>query len=246
MNSGPGQSLDAHAERLRPVLLPAVFALTAAGMYWVQPLRFENPGPEVQPAPAWASNPALIRHPSLKPETEIAGFRYRCSDCHHFMVPPAEQPAQLTQHRHIVLKHGINARCLNCHHRDNRDALAGDGDEEIPYGQPFRLCARCHGPVYRDWQHGAHGRTSGYWDTRRGPQRRALCIECHDPHQPPFPPMPPAPPPRTLRMGSPVRLEPGELVRDPLRTYRSGASTSAQPPDAGASSTQEKGKEQEP
>jgi hypothetical protein len=73
---------------------------------------------------------------------------------------------------------------------------------EIPWDQPQRVCAKCHGPVYRDWQHGSHGRTNGYWDARRGVQTRRRCIECHDPHQPPFPPLSPAPGPNTLRMGS--------------------------------------------
>ena len=64
---------------------------------------------------------------------------------------------------------------------------------EIPWDQPQLLCAKCHGPVYRDWQHGSHGRTNGYWDASRGKQTRRKCIECHDPHRPPFPALQPAP-----------------------------------------------------
>jgi hypothetical protein len=89
---------------------------------------------------------------------------------------------------------------------------------EIPFDQPQLLCANCHGPVYRDWQHGSHGRSNGYWDASRGPMTRRKCIECHDPHQPPFPPMKPAPPPNTLRL---VEMAPPEHVpaESPLRVY---------------------------
>ena len=72
---------------------------------------------------------------------------------------------------------------------------------EIPWDQPQRLCASCHGPVYRDWQHGSHGRSNGFWDVRQGELIRCKCIECHDPHHPPFPALEPAPGPHTLRMG---------------------------------------------
>jgi predicted CXXCH cytochrome family protein len=88
--------------------------------------------------------------------------------------------------------------------------------QAIPYDQPQLLCAKCHGPVYRDWQHGSHGRTNGYWNASMGPMERRKCTECHDPHQPPFPPMTPAPGPHTLRMGnqSPAEHLPED---DPLR-----------------------------
>ena len=124
----------------------------------------------------------------------------------------------LMEHREIVLRHGINDRCLNCHHPDGRDAFVDGQGREIPYDQPQLLCAKCHGPVYRDWQRGVHGRSNGYWDTARGPMTRKKCIECHDPHQPPFPPMRPAPPPNTLRMGSRSPAE-REFTENPLRIH---------------------------
>jgi len=217
------------AEQLRPVLVPVAFALFAAGLIWLDPLRFHSPVAPAQTVPGWVTDPAPIRRARLVPEVQIAGFTYRCSDCHRLFASPPQTKRQLTQHSEIALKHGINDRCLNCHHPTNRDAFTGDGGEELPYNQPYRLCARCHGPVYRDWTHGAHGRSEGYWDKSLGKQRRALCIECHDPHQPPFPPMPPAPPPNTLRMGPQFRLQVGELTRDPLRVFRQLLNSAGEP-----------------
>lgn len=173
--------------------------------------------------PAWATDIATVRHPSLSPEIRLAGFVYQCSECHKLFPSPPETTRSLTQHRDITLKHGINTRCFNCHHLTHRDAFVDDWGREIPYDSPQLLCAKCHGPVYRDWLHGSHGRTNGYWDTSRGEQVRRKCIECHDPHRPPFPPMPPAPPPRTLRMGDPRHASDHSGRLNPLHVHRRSA-----------------------
>ena len=135
---------------------------------------------------------------------------------------PGAAPAGqgLTNHSDVHMAHGINKRCLNCHHAVNRDAFADDYGKEIPWDQPQLLCAKCHGPVYRDWQHGVHGRSNGYWNQSRGKQTRLKCVECHDPHRPPFPPMHAAPPPNTLRMG-PQNFPDQNRARDPLRVLLS-------------------------
>ena len=91
------------------------------------------------------------------------------------------------QHREIKLEHGINTSCFNCHHETNRDAFAGEEGEEIPWNQPQLLCAKCHGPVYRDWQHGSHGRTNGYWDTQRACRRGGGALNAMIRIEPPFP-----------------------------------------------------------
>ena len=57
------------------------------------------------------------------------------------------------------------------------------------------LCAKCHGPKYRDWKAGVHGRQNGYWDATKGPKEKLRCIQCHDPHKPAFPPIKPLAPP---------------------------------------------------
>jgi len=205
-----------------------------SGAYWVagalfvfavvvlaaQPFPFTSPVSPAVVVPAWVTDTTPVRHPEMKPEYRHAVFVYRCSDCHDIIPSPPETERVLTQHSEIVLKHGMNARCFNCHHRTNRDAFVDDQGGEIPWDHPERMCAKCHGPVYRDWQHGVHGRTNGYWLVSKGPRKRLTCVRCHDPHQPPFPPMHPAPGPHTLRMGRQDFPDyTGE--HDPLRVLRS-------------------------
>lgn len=213
--------------RLRAIVVPLVL-LALAAVLVADPWRFGDPVPPPTVVPAWAIDPTPVRQPKLKPEIQLAGFTYRCSDCHRLFTSPPETTRPLTQHRDIVLKHGINTRCFNCHHPTNRDTYVDDWGREIPADQPQLLCAKCHGPVYRDWLKGAHGRTNGYWDEQRGAQRRLKCIQCHDPHQPPFPPMHPAPPPNTLRMGE-QRFPEEHPATDPLRIYRRSEAGHASP-----------------
>jgi hypothetical protein len=209
----------------RPYWIPAVLA-AAAVILMLDPAPFSSPVPAATPVPDWATDPTPVREPSLKPQYRVAGFMYRCSDCHNVLPSPPETDRILTQHTEVVLKHGINTRCFNCHHRTNRNAFADDLGHEIPWDQPQLLCGKCHGPVYRDWQHGVHGRTNGYWDPQRGPQSRRKCIECHDPHRPPFPPMHPAPGPHTLRMG-PQQFDGHADVDNPLRVTAEPAAAPA-------------------
>jgi DNA-directed RNA polymerase subunit RPC12/RpoP len=190
-----------------------------AAVLFLDPLPPANPVARAAPLPSWVTDPTPVRQPELRPDYTVAGYTYACSDCHRIIPSPSETHRVLTQHREIELQHGLNTRCFNCHHRTERDAFVDDLGEPIPWDQPQRVCSKCHGPVYRDWQRGSHGRINGYWDTARGPQSRRKCIECHDPHAPPFAPMPAAPGPNTLRMGTPEPpLHEGE--HDPLRIYQ--------------------------
>jgi hypothetical protein len=189
-------------ETLRVILVPITF-LALAGVLLAYPGEFTGPVPDPIDVPGWATDPSPVRRPSLEPRLDLIGYAYACSDCHRLFPSPLETVRTLTQHTHIALNHGINTRCHNCHHRTDRAAFVDDHGNPIPYGQPQWLCARCHGLVFRDWQHGVHGRSNGFWDTNRGPLTRLKCIECHDPHQPAFAPMSPAPGPHTLRMGTP-------------------------------------------
>ena len=77
---------------------------------------------------------------------------------------------------------------------------------EVKFQDSPQLCGSCHGPTYRDWEAGAHGRTSGYWDRSKGPFKRKQCVNCHDPHSPQFPGAKPAPGPHLLR--PPARRQP--------------------------------------
>lgn len=192
--------------------------LAGAGVLALNPVPFEDPVTAAVPVPAWATDPTPIRRPEHVPEYRVGVFTYRCSDCHRIIPSPRETFRTLTQHTEIDLRHGLNTRCFNCHHRTQRDAFVDDLGDAIPWNQPQLVCAKCHGPVYRDWQAGSHGRVNGFWDTRRGTQVRRKCIECHDPHAPPFPPLRPAPGPNTLRMG-PQGPVPEGSDHDPLRIY---------------------------
>lgn len=94
--------------------------------------------------------------------------------------------------------HGFNTRCFNCHNKNKRDAFTDHNGNSIAYKDVQLLCAKCHGPIYRDWEDGSHGRRNGYWDTSKGKQDVLACIACHDPHSPKFKKIQPAPPPRAL------------------------------------------------
>lgn len=196
----------------------ALAFLVCAAALAFNPVAFISPVVPHMPAPAWATDPTPVRQPKLKPEYVVAGFAYQCMDCHRIIPSPTETFRRLTQHTEINLNHGINTRCFNCHHLTNRNAFVDDFGQPIPWNEPQLLCAKCHGPVYRDWQAGAHGRINGFWDKMKGPQTKRRCIECHDPHHPPFAAMKPAPGPNTLRMG-PQKPTTHEGKRDPLRIY---------------------------
>ncbi len=222
--AGPG------SRSLRAALIPLTFFGVAA-LLAAHPWTFKPPYAQAGPFPGWAAEPTTAYHPNLRPIAHFANRTYPCSACHSkFRSDTTTRPA-LYIHRRIVLQHGMNNRCLNCHHPTNRDALVDDFGREIPYDQPQLVCGKCHGEVYRDWLNGAHGRTNGYWDPRAGPRERRVCDECHDPHHPKFPPQHPAPPPHTLRMGEQQYVMPESEVRDPLRVFR----PTSEPPTATAS-----------
>lgn len=187
-------------------------------------------GPEIESLPETKSaqvNPAhLVTTPRRKPLIDppiihISGFDRTCMDCHKLFPPRENPPKQLLRHAHVILDHGINDQCRSCHDVQNRDRLVLQSKESIPYAEVTRLCAGCHGPTYRDWERGMHGRTNGYWDATRGESHRLGCTECHDPHQPRRPamePLAPLPPPHTLRMGLHEKPEQHDSEeRDPLR-----------------------------
>ncbi|MHC5003646.1 MAG: hypothetical protein ACYTJ0_11025 [Planctomycetota bacterium] len=158
----------------------------------------------------------------LEPLIEMGSFTRRCSECHRLFESAEETARRLTEHQHIVLDHGLNDLCFNCHDRQDRDRLALRGGETVSFAEVPRLCAKCHGPTYRDWQRGMHGRTVGSWDPKSPEHVRLVCSQCHDPHAPAYDPMRPLPGPHTLRMGHPhdePESEPVDLI-DPLRRWR--------------------------
>ena len=99
-------------------------------------------------------------------------------------------------HQDLVMRHGRNHRnenCFNCHNEANYALLKGQGGRMIKIEESTQLCARCHGPTYRDWEVGIHGHTSGYWNRELGPITRRDCADCHNLHSPAFSQIKPAP-----------------------------------------------------
>ncbi|OGV70611.1 MAG: hypothetical protein A3K19_06455 [Lentisphaerae bacterium RIFOXYB12_FULL_65_16] len=125
--------------------------------------------------------------PPLNPET------WPCSQCHDKDLRNSERRVLTAAHEDIVLHHAEESRwCLDCHDFEDRDKLHLANGEKIPFEESYRLCGQCHGPTYRDWRLGIHGKRTGYWD---GSKRYLLCVNCHWPHAPKFKPLQPLPAP---------------------------------------------------
>jgi hypothetical protein len=106
------------------------------------------------------------------------------------------------EHSDLVMAHGRNNRnniCFNCHSSTNLESLVTRDGSNLTIEQSTLLCGSCHGPTYRDWELGVHGRLNGYWNTNLGSVFRKDCVSCHDPHNPAFPSFNPAPGPNPLR-----------------------------------------------
>ncbi len=110
--------------------------------------------------------------------------------CHNGQYPVPVQdksPRRLVMHTDLVpdaldLQHGRGEIwCLDCHHAEDRTKLVDHRGEAIDFNQPQQLCGKCHGPAYRDWRAGIHGKRLGEWKTG-GVKRWFVCTECHDPH----------------------------------------------------------------
>jgi hypothetical protein len=155
------------------------------------------------------------------PMINIGTLNQRCSDCHTLFTTTRDPDRALNQHTEIALEHGANDACLNCHDKDNREMLALEAGNVVGFNQVELLCAKCHGPIYRDWIKGSHGKTIGYWNTDLGESVKLSCTQCHEPHHPGYRPIVPLPGPNTLRMGD-QSTDHGEEIdeRNPLMRWR--------------------------
>jgi hypothetical protein len=133
---------------------------------------------------------------------------FDCYACHEKGKPPPlrfdtnQNLIIPKEHADIVMGHGSHGRnnnCFNCHNENNLESLQTRDGHEVKFGNSPQLCGSCHGPTYRDWEAGVHGRTSGHWDRNAGPIQRKDCVNCHNPHSPRFPGRKPAPGPHPLR-----------------------------------------------
>lgn len=136
---------------------------------------------------------------------DASGFD--CYACHEKNKPlkltfDAESNVILAkEHDDIVMGHGRHKRnnnCFNCHDETNLEFLQTRDGHQVKLVDSPALCGSCHGPTYRDWDAGVHGRTSGYWKRDLGSIDRKVCTSCHDPHAPAFPSREPAPGPNLL------------------------------------------------
>jgi len=124
--------------------------------------------------------------------------RVRCETCHAVRPPkplPESMSALTEFHVGMRFTHGTLS-CTACHAEGQPPKLKLATGEPLPTASALQLCAQCHGPQYRDYEHGAHGGMNGYWDTSAGNRTRNHCVDCHDPHTPQVEAVSPKPPPR--------------------------------------------------
>lgn len=180
-------------------------------------------------ANAWGRPPRLRSIPLVDPAfletkawrstyTDLARAKedlsdYDCYACHEKNKPP---PIQFDanhkivlpkEHANIAMNHGAHDRnnlCYNCHHEQNLLTLQVRDGRVVTFDDVPPLCGSCHGPTYRDWEAGAHGRTNGHWLRSAGPAPRLSCANCHDPHSPRIPGREPAPGPQAWRADAPA------------------------------------------
>ncbi len=136
-----------------------------------------------------------------------------CNACHDEKKPVAlhldasQNVILADEHKDLVVRHGRHNRnnlCFNCHDQARLELLQTRDGRKFKIEESTPLCGSCHGPTYRDWEAGIHGRLGGYWRREQGAVVRQDCVSCHDPHAPAFPSMTPGPGPHLLHAGMPA------------------------------------------
>ena len=213
----------------RPAEFPEIFKK-------LNPLEGLDPKEKASPHNPDTAGTIHVAKPPLDPET------WPCSQCHD-KGGEKDNPKKRTleEHTQIVLKHG-ERWCLDCHDFKDRDKLHLANGDLISFDESYKLCGQCHGPTYKDWRLGIHGKRTGYWN---GPKRYMLCVSCHWPHEPHFKPLKPLPAPvrpnflRNARMvelkdlpaatASPSATPSASATATPSTTPSPSASPSASP-----------------
>ena len=161
-----------------------------------------TPAPSAATPSSGERHPVVVRKPVGRPAVPLGTFDEKgnplsaaCATCHATKSANADAKlgTPLTQfHQGLVGKHG-NLSCTSCHNpTDGYASLRLADGKTVPYSEVMTLCAQCHGPQFRDYQHGAHGGMTGYLDLTQGGRVRNTCIDCHDPHAPKYPTVTPA------------------------------------------------------
>ena len=219
-------------------LIPIVL-VALAGWFVVQPDP-TWPIPEAADLGGLVVDSAPLRPADTDPGViDVGGAPLRCNDCHALFESGERQRTPIGQHQDVVMDHGLNSNCLACHDQTDRSLFQASGGERLAFTDTVPLCASCHGPTWRDWEAGIHGRTNGYWDKTRGDPVRQTCIACHDPHAPAIGDLPAFPGPNTLRMGTaPEHREATVPTRNPLHRWRDHAPPQTSSPESTDSSTE--------
>lgn len=210
MNAEPGPEHGKNGRKTTVVLtifVLTVLSLAAAFLVdaWGRPTK---PYPIALVDPAFLNTaPNRVSYAQMVVKKEDLSD-YDCYTCHERgKPPPIRYDTNHTiiipkEHADIVMGHGRHDRnnnCFNCHDENNLEHFQTRDGRGLTFAESTPLCGSCHGPTYRDWEAGIHGRTSGYWDRQLGKIRRLDCAECHNPHSPKFPGRNPAPGPHPLR-----------------------------------------------
>jgi hypothetical protein len=132
--------------------------------------------------------------------TDVRGqpIGVRCATCHGPTPESswvARDDAPSPFHESVEIRHG-GLSCTSCHDAEDQTLLHLADGTTLEFFDAMRLCGQCHGPQLRDYQHGAHGGMTGYWDLRRGGRDRNHCVTCHAPHAPKYQQVRPVFPPR--------------------------------------------------
>lgn len=186
--------------------LTFLFAAAAAGFWlnlWGHP---SLPGTNKTVDPQF-TNTATVRMSAgelMRTGGDTSGLT--CSSCHDEKKKPVtvhfkkDGSIRLPEeHNDLVMNHGRNNHCFNCHNQANLETLKTKDGTILKIDESTELCGSCHGPTLRDWNVGIHGRTTGFWDPRAGKGVKADCTSCHDAHAPAFPVIPAAPGPILFR-----------------------------------------------
>ncbi|HEC28396.1 MAG TPA: hypothetical protein ENI65_02245 [Gammaproteobacteria bacterium] len=159
---------------------------TGAVLWWGDPYEGTVPMGKMPIKADYSKGVAVVKPRSAK----MALLPICGTACHNGTYPPLpknKRPRKLTMHTDIVpdslnLQHGRGAIwCLDCHNTKKRNKFVDNFGDEIDFNQPQKLCGKCHGPIYRDWRDGIHGKRIGQWATT-GKKRWFVCTECHNPH----------------------------------------------------------------
>lgn len=200
MNVNPKETLVLAGISAAMLGLAASFLLNAWGNV--------RPPTTVPPTPPEFTNTATIRMSAkqlIDSGEDASGLS--CSSCHDENKPvvvklDAKGGILLSEaHKDILIQHGQSSRndhCFNCHNPRNLEELRAREGQSFKLTDSNPLCGSCHGPTFRAWEQGLHGRFTGFWDTTKGKRVREDCTSCHNPHTPRFPSIKagPAPYPR--------------------------------------------------